>query len=207
MSQLLLPPLCSLLVGAGSRIRLFWEAGNYAALPEQRCEVDFGLLPRITPPADVATELLYDYRYVLVARRGHPRFTGGATVADFCATPQVFLGYGRSSLDDLIDQVLGRSGQRRYPQVAVTTFAQMTDLLRRTDHVAVFPARVAARLEKVLVVQPLPFDVPRYGMYLCWNHRSGEDPAMQWMKERLLAIGRDAGVESARGAPLTNADG
>ena len=31
------------------------------------------------------------------------------------------------------------------------------------------------------------FELPRYGMYLCWNHRSDEDPGMQWLRGRLRA--------------------
>ncbi len=196
MSELLLPPVCAQLVESGSRIRLFWESANYAALPErlQRGEVDFGLLPRVNPPTGLASELLYEDHYVLVTRRGHPRFVDGVTLADFCAAPQVFLGYGRSALDDLIDQLVGRAGQRRYTQVAVTSFAQMAQLLQATDHVAVFPARVAARYQDTLASHPLPFDMPRYGMYLCWNERAGDDPAVQWMRGRLLAAGRRQGV-------------
>lgn len=189
MSELLLPALCTQLAACGSRIRLFWESANYAALPErlQRGEVDFGLLPRLNPPAGLASELLYEDHYVVVARPGHPRLARGATLADFCAAPQVFLGYGRSALDDLIDQLLGRAGQSRHAQVAVTSFAQMAQVLLATDHVAVFPARVAARYAATLVSHPLPFPMPHYGMYLCWNDRAGEDPAVQWLRQRLLA--------------------
>ena len=61
------------------------------------------------------------------------------------SAPHIFLGYGRSALDDTIDQILARSAHRRHAQVAVTSFAQMVQIVELTDHVAVFPARVAAR--------------------------------------------------------------
>ncbi|NPC58321.1 LysR substrate-binding domain-containing protein [Caenimonas soli] len=146
------------------------------------------MLPCVSPPSDVASDLLYDDDYVSVIRRDHPGIVTGVSVADFCAAPQVFLGYCRSALDDLIDQVLGRAGRRRQAQVAVTSFAQMAELLRRTDHLAVFPARVASRYQDSLAAHPLPFELPRYGMYLCWNHRAGDDPGIQWLRDRIVAL-------------------
>jgi DNA-binding transcriptional LysR family regulator len=188
MSRLILPPLCSLLAGLGSGVRLFWESANYAALGErlQRGDADFGLLPRASTPANLSSELLYEDSYVLVARRG--LFRAPISMADFCGAPHVFLGYGRSALDDTIDQILARAGQRRHTQVAVTSFDQMADILVRTDHVSVFPARAAAQYGDVLERFSLPFELPRYGMYLCWSHRLDEDPGIQWLKNEIVKI-------------------
>lgn len=190
MSRLILPPLCGLLTRLGSGIRLFWEAANYAALGErlQRGDADFGLLPRASSPANLSSELLYDDSYVFVTRRG--RFSPPLSMADFCSAPHVFLGYGRSALDDTIDQILARAGQRRHTQVAVTSFEQMVDLLVRAEHVSVFPARVASQYSDALESFSLPFELPRYGMYLCWSHRFDEDPGIQWLKTEVVKIAR-----------------
>lgn len=188
MSQLILPQLCTELAAAGSGIRIFWESANYPSLAErlQRGDADFGLMPRPAPPAGLWAQVLYEDMYVLVARRG--RFEGTVSLQDFCAAPQVFLGYGRSAMEDTIDQIVSRAGQHRHAQVAVTTFGQMAEIVSRTDHVAVFPARVAARYEHTLAVHPLPFELPRYGMYLGASLRSKTDPGMQWLAERIKTL-------------------
>ena len=197
MSHLILPTLCSELARQGSGIRIFWESANYAGLAErlQRGDADFGLLPRTTAPTGLWAALLYEDRYVLVARPG--LLTGSVTLEDFCAAPQVFLGYGRSALEDTIDQIVGRAGRQRQAQVAVTTFAQLADILSRTDHVAVFPARVAARYSGTLAIHPLPFDLPHYGMYLCASARAEADPGMQWLHASIQRIARADAQEGA----------
>jgi DNA-binding transcriptional LysR family regulator len=190
MSRLILPPLCSLLTRLGSGIRIFWEAANYAALGErlQRGDADFGLLPRASSPANLSSELLYEDSYVLVARRG--RFNAPVSMETFCSAPHVFLGYGRSALDDTIDQILARAGHRRHTQVAVTSFDQMADILVRSEHVSVFPARAAAQYGDALESFSLPFELPRYGMYLCWSHRVDDDPGIGWLKTEVVKIAR-----------------
>lgn len=192
MSQLILPALCTELASHGSAIRIFWESANYAALGErlQRGDADFGLLPRATPPAGLWAELLYEDTYVLLARTG--LVEGPVTMERFCAAPQVFLGYGRSALEDTIDQLVARVRQRRHAQVAVTTFAQMADILRHTDYMAVFPARVARRYAPELSAHALPFDLPRYGMYVCASLRAESDPGMQWLQGSIKRIATSA---------------
>lgn len=192
MSRLILPPLCGLFARLGSGVRLFWEAANYASLGErlQRGDADFGLLPRASSPVNLSSELLYEDSYVLVAHRG--RFSAPISMTDFCSAPHVFLGYGRSALDDTIDQILARAGQRRHTQVAVTSFDQMVDILLRTQHVSVFPARAAAQYGDVLESFSLPFELPRYGMYLCWSHRVDDDPGIQWLRTEIVKTIRTA---------------
>ena len=188
MSRLVLPQLCAELTAGGSGIRIFWEAANYASFTErlQRGDADLGLLPRAAAPTTVLAEFLYEDHYVLVARPG--RFQGEVTLAAFCEAPQVFLGYGRSPMEDTVDQIAARAGLRRHAQVAVTSFAQMADIVSRTDHVAIFPARVARLYARELASHSLPFELPGYGMYLCSSLRSEADPGMQWLRSALVRI-------------------
>lgn len=189
MSQLVLPRLCSELAGEGSGIRLLWEALDFAEVPQrlQRGDADIGFLPRPSPPASLRSELLYTDAFVLVTRRGNPRLRGTPTLADCCAVPFVSLGHGRSQLEDVVDQILLRAGHRRYLQVAVTSFAQIVDVLLQTEHAAIAPERAVRRYADVLAVHALPFELPPYGMYLCWRHRADDDPGIQWLRGRLRA--------------------
>ena len=194
-SRGLLPLLCKELTACGSRIRLAWELADYGQLPERlrKGDIDIGLLPRTAPAAGVESELLYEDAYVAVARRGHPRYAGGMDIEAFCAMPHVVLGQSRSNLDDGIDQALARRGLSRHVQAALTTFSQMTDLLANTDAVAVFPQRVARHYASALEAMPLPFELPSYRLYVCWDTRSNADEAVLWLRDALVRLGRPPG--------------
>lgn len=191
-SRGLLPMLCKELTACGSHIRLAWELADYGQLPERlrKGDIDIGLLPRTAPASGVESELLYEDAYVAVARRGHPRYAGGMDIEAFCAMPHVVLGQSRSNLDDGIDQALARRGLSRHVQAALTTFSQMTDLLAHTDAIAVFPQRVARHYAGALDAMPLPFELPSYRLYVCWDTRSNADEAVLWLRDALVRLGR-----------------
>ena len=191
-SRGLLPLLCRELSDCGSRIRMAWELADYGQLPERlrKGDIDIGLLPRMAPAAGVESELLYEDAYVAVARSGHPRFQDGMGIEAFCGMPHVVLGQSRSILDDSIDQTLARRGLSRYVQAAVTTFSQMKDLLASTDAIAVFPQRVARHYAGLLQAMPLPFELPSYRLYVCWDTRSNADEAVLWLRDALVRLGR-----------------
>jgi DNA-binding transcriptional LysR family regulator len=201
-SHLLLPTLANELVACGSRVRIYWETSSFLTLTERlrKGDFDIAVLPRLQPPSDCESALLYEDRYVVAVRRGHPTMghgaTSGVTLEAFCASPHVFLGYGSSALDDLIDQVLARLGHTRNMSVAMTSFGQIVDLLAQTDHVAVMPLRVADRFRDLLAVHPLPFELQGYRSVVCWNRRSNSDAGVLWLKDALLRIGRIGRSES-----------
>ena len=68
------------------------------------------MLGRSPMPRDLETMTLYEDRYVYAMRRDHPSAGILVTLGSFCAIPQIFLGYGTSVLDDMIDDILARSG-------------------------------------------------------------------------------------------------
>ena len=181
MSELILPALCSELSAIQSGIRILWEPASYATpMALQRGDVDLGVLPRFTPPEGLLSESLYEDNYVMVARHG--LFDGPVSLAEFCAAPQVILGYGRSTIEDLVDQAVARAKLRRYSQIAVTSFSQIAAIVAATDHVAIFPVRVAKRYAPTLATHALPFTLPQYSLHLCSHLRSESDPGMQWLR-------------------------
>lgn len=187
-SRLLLPALSRTLVQAGSGVRLVWVPPGAWSLAEhlRRGELDVAVVARIHVPRDLQTRLLYEDRYVYVSRRDHPRAHEPVTLDSFCATPQVFLGYGTSTFDDLIDETLARAGRRRLAQIAVSSFGQIVHQLLHSDHAAVLGGRVARHYADVLRIQPLPFELPAYQSLLCWDSRTDGDAGVQWLKQQIV---------------------
>lgn len=201
--RVFLPALVRTLAAQASGVRVFWHPVAFVSMAEQlrRGDIDIALLPRMSPPEAVEFEALYQDGYCFAARRDHPRFRGGVTLGDFCAVPHVFLGYGTSVLDDLVDERLAALGRARVAQVAVTSFGQMLDLLDASDHVAILPGVVARTHAQRLCVHPLPVEVPGYTLYVCWHRRSGADAGLRWLRDELVRIGGQAGAAvGAQGA-------
>lgn len=189
-SRMILAPLSQLLVEAGSSVRLLWEPPGSWPLAERlhKGELDLAAVSRIKRPQDMETEVLYQDHYVYVMRKDHPRAGEPVTLDGFCRIPQVFLGYGTSTLDDLIDETLARTGHQRLAQIAVTSFGQILHQLRHSEHAAVLGRRVALHYADELHVQPLPFELPGYQSLLCWAERFAGDSGIQWLRSRIAAI-------------------
>jgi DNA-binding transcriptional LysR family regulator len=189
-SQRFLPPLAQRLAAAGSAVRIVWEPPGAGLLADrlERGELDLAVVARVQMTERIESATLYEDAYVYALRAGHPRAAERPTLHSFCEIPQVFLGYGTSVLDDLIDATLARQGLRRRVQVAVTSFAQIVHLLEHSDHAAVLGGRVAASFGDRLRVQPLPFELPRYRSLVCWPARTAHDAGLRWLRDQLLDI-------------------
>ncbi len=189
-SRMLLPARSRTLVALGSGIRIVWLPPGAWSLAEHlhKGELDLAVVARVQVPRDIQTRVLYQDHYVYVMRKDHPRAAEPVTLESFCAIPQIFLGYGTSTLDDLIDETLARSGHQRLAQIAVTSFGQIVHQLRHSDHAAVLGGRVARQFADELHIQPLPFELPGYSSLLCWDARSDADAGIQWLKGEILRI-------------------
>jgi DNA-binding transcriptional LysR family regulator len=189
-SRWLLPGLAGGLIAQRSSVRLVWEPPSAGPLAERlrRGDLDVAVVARIKVPDDMQTQVLYQDHYVYAMRKDHPRAGEAVTLDAFCETPQVFLGYGTSMLDDLIDETLARGGRQRLAQIAVTSFGQILHQLLNSDHAAVLGSGVAAQYADQLHIQPLPFELPTYSSLLCWDPRSDGDAGVQWLKGEILRI-------------------
>lgn len=189
-SHLVLPGLARRFAELHSPIRIVWESTGVSPLADRlhKGDLDLGVVARIHPPLEMETQLLYEDRYAFVTRHGHPLAGRPLTLGSFCATPQVFLGYGTSALEDLIDETLAKAGRQRPAQIAVSSFGQIVDLLQQTDHAAVIAARVARTHGDKVLAHQLPFELPGYQMLLCWDARAASDAGLQWLKGELLSI-------------------
>ena len=185
-----LPALGRKLAACGSGIRIHWEPPGTWSLAERlhKGDLDLAVIARIKMPRDMECLPLYEDHYVYALRAGHPRAAEPVTMAMFCDIPQVFLGYGSSTLDDTIDEIMARAGQRRLAQMAVTSFGQVVHQLQHSDHAAVLGSRVAQVHAGRLHILPLPFELPRYQAFLCWDTQADGDTGVAWLKGEILRV-------------------
>lgn len=189
-SQLILLALSQRLAACSSAIRLVWEPPGTWPLADRlrKGELDLAVVARIHTPRDIEHVALYEDHYVYVTRNDHPQSGQPLTLDSFCATPQIFLGYGTSTLEDVIDETLAKSGRQRLPQIAVSSISQIVNLLEHSNHGAVIGARVAQAHAGKLHAQPLPFVLPGYKVLVCWDTRANADAGIDWLKGQILEI-------------------
>ena len=189
-SSWVLPALGRILAACGSAIRIVWEPVGSVNLQDglSRGELDLAMIARIKPPQDVEHVTLYEDHYVYALRRHHPRAAEPVSLDSFCDIPQIFLGYGTSTLDDRIDEILAATGNQRRAQMVVSSFSQIFHQLEHSDYAAVLGQRVALTHADKLVTRSLPFDLPTYSSFLCWDKKSVHDPGIEWLKRQILAI-------------------
>ena len=180
-----LVPLSHTLSACGSGVRITWETGTSDLGDRLRKgELDLAVVARFQVPTGMQSEVLYEDGYVYVTRQDHPQVRQALTLDTFCATPQVFLGYGSSALEDTIEELLARQGRLRMARIAVSTFPQIVELLQKTDHAAVIARRVADSHAAHLAIYELPFTLRSHYVLMCWSARS-EDLGLAWLKQQV----------------------
>ena len=185
-----LAPLGQKLLTSNSRVRVVWEPPGTWPLQQRLAngDLDLAVVARLKLPEDLDYDILYEDHYVHVVRHDHPSAGQPLTLDTFCEIPQVFLGYGISSFDDLIDQTLAKTGHQRFAQMALGSFSQIIHQLKHGNHAAVIGNRIAQQHQKDLCIRPLPFEFPNYHSLVCWSDRANRDSGIAWLRDKVLSI-------------------
>ncbi len=154
----------------------------------ERGEIDLALTtPQATPP-ELHARHLFDERYVCVARSGHPALADGVCPLErFCAQDHALVSYGGSPFEGATDRALAALGQQRRVVASVGSFLMLPELLRRTDLIAVAPARLVASEAGLTTCEP-PLAVPGFTKLAVWHERSHRDAGQRWARELLLDV-------------------
>jgi DNA-binding transcriptional LysR family regulator len=148
--------------------------------------VDVVLLPDVLPTA-LPRERLFDERWVCVVDADNERVGDELPLDLFTALPHVVYESeaGRTAADVALE-AMGLHGTIR---IRVKDFLLIPLLLRGTPMVAVVQERLGLRLAAagMLRMLPPPVPLPNLGIDLVWNPRRNGDPALAWLRSRLLA--------------------
>jgi DNA-binding transcriptional LysR family regulator len=114
--------------------------------------------------------------------------------AGFCALEHLDVSpSGIGMLRTLIDRALADLGVRREVRSMCSSFMAVPALLAGTRLAALVPQRMLALFPagRVRVVE-LDFELPPYEVSLWWHNVTHADPLARWVREQLVALGRDA---------------
>jgi DNA-binding transcriptional LysR family regulator len=149
-----------------------------------------GLLRQV--PADHRQRLLFREGLVSLVRVDHPGPRDRLLLADYLSAPHVLIspqGKDRGSVDVALEAL----GHRRSIAVLVPNLASAAAILRRSDVVLTVGGRLARSLagDPELEVRKVPVEIPPYDVSLVWHERSQRDPAHEWLRAQLYAIGEE----------------
>ncbi|SDT23582.1 DNA-binding transcriptional regulator, LysR family [Pseudomonas sp. Z003-0.4C(8344-21)] len=137
-------------------------------------------------PPELHRRPLFQERYVLAGRIGHPHLQTAPTREQFCALEHVLVSREGGGFFGVTDRALADVGLRRNVVLSVPHFLMAMSVLASTDLVAMLPSRLV-RGNPALQVVDAPLEVPGYEMAMFWGERSHRDPAHKWLREHLLA--------------------
>lgn len=134
---------------------------------------------------------LFRERFVCVARRDHPRIGKKLDLATFVALPHAFIA-PRGTPRGVVDDLLAERGLSRRVALMLQHFLVAPHAVAGSDLVITLAERVARAFAAhlPLTIHEPPLAIPRFAMHLYWHERRHLDPAHQWLRQQLLAIGK-----------------
>lgn len=136
--------------------------------------------------AELVYEPLHEEDLVVIARRGHPAFAGGLTLASYQAGAHVTIST-RAGRGSPLDIVLGSVKVRRRIELHVPYFLTIPVVVAQTDLLGTIPRRLAERFAASLQLQlaPLPFSMPPVQVSLIWHRQQEASQGLQWLRQQI----------------------
>lgn len=153
--------------------------------------VDVFITPARPDEPGLEARSLYATRFVVLARRRHPRVGETLDLEAYCELPHVIVGTGRG--ETVVDRALRSLGRRRHIAMTIPYFLAAPAVVEGGDALLTLPdgpARYFARSRRLQLVEP-PLKLPSGRVHAVWHERHAQDPGHCWLRERLVeASGR-----------------
>jgi len=186
-SAILLPALPRLRAAApGARLAVVPAVLSRLARQAEQGEIDLALQTSADAPPSLRRRALFTERYVLVARKGHPKLKRRPTLEQFCALEHAIVSPGGGSFTGVTDEALAAAGAARRVVLSVPHFLFLRSALASTDLVAMLPSRLLRDAPELQQLEA-PVTVQGYEMAMLWHERVHRDPAHKWLRDTIAA--------------------
>jgi DNA-binding transcriptional LysR family regulator len=125
---------------------------------------------------------LFDERYVLIGRRGHPGLRPGLSIAQFCALEHVIVSLDGGTFSTPVDSGLAALGYQRKVVLSASSFLFVPGIVAQSDLVALVPSRLVPDSATPLDVIDAPFPVASFSVSLLWHERNHSHGAQRWLR-------------------------
>lgn len=153
-------------------------------------EVDLALLPHFAVSEDLASQKVWDERFVVIMSRTHPYAKRERLTKDdlrelnFVATTHV------KRLRSYIDDVFRSHGIDRKVACAVADTHNVYPLVSVSDLVAVAGLIFVERFntDGSLVIFDTPVPLPKIDVHIAWTKEADADEGHKWIRDHVIAI-------------------
>lgn len=181
----LLPALPGLRRAApGTRLAVVQAAPSQVARKAEQGQIDLAFLIGAEAPPNLRRRQLFEERYVLAARAGHPGLQRQPALAEYCALDHVIVSPDGGGFHGVTDTALAERGLTRRVALSVPHFLFLSAVLESSDLVAMVPSRLVRGNARLQVVDP-PLELPGFEMLMLWPDRIHRDPAHQWLRDQI----------------------
>jgi DNA-binding transcriptional LysR family regulator len=194
----ILMPLLAHLRRRAPRVRVAVYAPVPAAIARmaERGDIDVAFVTTDIAPESLRRTILFAEHYQFVARQRHPLLgKGPITLAQFCALDHLVVSPEGGGFKGPTDVLLEARRHKRRVVLSVPHFLSAPELVRRSDMVAMLPARLLEGRSQGLQLRDAPIQPPGFEMAMSWHERVHVDPAHAWLRAQVIAA-----VSQTRGA-------
>ena len=156
----------------------------------ERGEIDLALVMPQSAPESWRTITLYHERYVVIARKGHPRVRGNISLDRFCELDHVVVSPQGGGFRGPTDLILDAAKRSRRVVLSAPGFLVVTETVAQTDLIAVVPSRIARDYADRLQVLDPPVPIPGFDIAVVWHDRTTNHPTQRWLRERIVSVAR-----------------
>ena len=153
-------------------------------------QLDIALVTAEMASGTLKSRRLFDENYVCILRVRHPS-ADTLDIDRFCELDHAILSHGGLQSRGVTDAALQTHGRSRRVVAVLPSFLAVIDLVRRSELVAVIPARLAACAEGI-ISRPPPVPINGFTKIAVWHERSHHDPCHAWARDRLAALSTGA---------------
>lgn len=182
-STVVLPVMASLReVAPNTRLAIFDMSPSRLLRQAEQGVIDLAFHTTDGAPQGLRRRTLFTERYVLAARRGHPKLRRKPTLKQFCELEHAVVSQEGGGFRAGTDDALAQLGMARRVVFSAPHFLFLKSVLANTDLVAMAPERLV-RDDPALQLTAAPVDVPGFEISMLWHERVHRDPAHRWIRE------------------------
>lgn len=197
-AEMLMPSLANALSRLAPKIQVQLVdlvPDNYVGTLE-RHGIDLAFVPKIDFPTWTDYAPAFRSRFVMIARRGHPRLERAEVREGEIVPIDLFCDLGHvvfspeGKLKAMGDAALARVGRERRVVMTMPVFGGVVNAVAGSDLVALLPEqlarKVAPRLGLAIYTPPMPINPVLICMI--WHKRNTNHPTHRWLRDLVLEL-------------------
>jgi DNA-binding transcriptional LysR family regulator len=185
-SSAVLPVLASKLKRVAPGVRLHIHINERPDIPVELAagRLDLAIDLAVLARPDLDSAPLISDRWVCVLRSDHPKAKRKLTLETYLKLGHIVASSRRTGRT-IVDEALSRLGLKVRPFIRLAHYQPAFHIVMSSDLALVAPLSLARRYD--VAIRELPFDTPSLDLLLFWRRDNGEEPAIRWLRDEIVA--------------------